>query len=48
MMYPAAGDLDLRLVAVDLVGGGVYSIKMESLNHHDGMVIPFRWNNNTI
>ena len=32
--------LNLRLAAVDLSGGGVYSIKMEWLNHQDGMGIP--------
>ena len=43
-----AGDLNQCLAAFDLCGGGVYSIKMELLNHQDGMVIPYRWNNNII
>ena len=37
MMCPSAGELNLCLSAVDLSGGGVYSIKMELLNHQDGI-----------
>lgn len=44
----AAGDSNLRLAAFDLSGGRIYSIKMEWLNHHYGIVLPYRWNNNTI
>lgn len=39
-MDSSARNLNLCLAAVDLGGGGVYSITMELLNHHDGMVIP--------
>ena len=40
-MDSAAGDLNFCLGAFDLGGGGGYFIRMELLNHQDGITIPF-------